>query len=354
MYNILSDLVVGGSVKNTCPCTAKKGSAVKNTSQDFWELQQLSLTTSECVEDPSRPEGAPCSSGILIELISDFAETHAADKPVAEIKSDLLPKANTEEAEAVKQAAAVLGCKSESCVVSHPQFIGFASKAKGVSPVVISEKKEEVFKAAGPRNSTALLTDSNIDETLQKWTLSFPEFFAYPFAMMDFDRTKEDFASIDVVDVLEGRVVQKMRIGEPRKPRKCKFLACVLNTDVSTGPGLHWVAAVIDARSDTDPWSVEYFNSAGRPPPKPVVVWMERTRKRLETYRARKGMKSNGVICVPVTSIAHQDSQTECGLYSLYYIRKRLEGSPYTFFMGNVITDEAMTQFRKHVFRDRE
>ncbi|MHB8736931.1 MAG: Ulp1 family isopeptidase, partial [Terriglobales bacterium] len=54
---------------------------------------------------------------------------------------------------------------------------------------------------------------------------------------------------------------------------------------------------------------------------------------------------------VPVTSMPHQNLDTECGLYALYYIRRRLEGVPYTFFEKQRIPDEAMTEFRKHVFR---
>ena len=54
-----------------------------------------------------------------------------------------------------------------------------------------------------------------------------------------------------------------------------------------------------------------------------------------------------------VTSVAHQRSQTECGPYSLYYIRRRLEGAPVeTFTDPKVrISDEAMEEFRRYLFR---
>jgi hypothetical protein len=54
---------------------------------------------------------------------------------------------------------------------------------------------------------------------------------------------------------------------------------------------------------------------------------------------------------IAVTDVDHQESQTECGLYALYYIRRRLDGTPFSFFFEKLIRDAAMTAFRTHVFR---
>jgi hypothetical protein len=129
----------------------------------------------------------------------------------------------------------------------------------------------------------------------------------------------------------------------------------VINTDTSSGPGKHWVAVFVDCRPAPDePWTVEYFNSAGRPPPKAMVGWMERRRAQLAAYRGQLP-SSRGHVCdviaVPVTDMDHQESQTECGLYALFYIRRRLEGTPYSFFFSQLVPDAAMTAFRAHVFR---
>ena len=52
-----------------------------------------------------------------------------------------------------------------------------------------------------------------------------------------------------------------------------------------------------------------------------------------------------------MTDMDHQESRTECGLYALFYIRRRLEGTPLSFFEERPVPDEAMTAFRQHVFR---
>jgi hypothetical protein len=55
---------------------------------------------------------------------------------------------------------------------------------------------------------------------------------------------------------------------------------------------------------------------------------------------------------VKVTDIQHQREDTaNCGSYALFYIWKRLNGIPYTYFAENKIKDEHMEEFRKFLYR---
>lgn len=340
--------------------------------KSHWALANLTSNTGECSEDPNRPPGAPCSSKRVVEAVTQFVKNVASGTSVgvhagehvgmstgsgADADADdkkLLPSAPTKSAEVIKVAAKVLNCTSESCVVSHPQFVQFAEKKLGLPSESIMADNERQFKTAGPRDTTELLNNTHIDDTLHRWARVFPDLYTYDFAMMDFEKTGEPFDTLDVVDILEGKIPQDLGPGFSPVKRPAKCLTCVLNTDYSTGPGKHWVAAFVDTRGrGSIPWTVEYFNSAGRPPPKAMVGWMERTRARLEGYRKAHAAElgSGPVLSVAVTGIAHQNGQTECGLYSLFYIRKRAEGTPYSFFQGDMIPDKVMTEFRPHVFR---
>lgn len=350
------------AVEAVCPCSIKTGAGGAKKERpdnigeitDHWSLSDLKIDRSECAEDPSRPDGAPCSRAPILEAITKFVESvsKSSDTPALNA-TPLLPTAKTEGAKAVVKAAAVLDCGSESCVLSHPKFTQFAEKKLGLAASTIEAEKERRFKTAGPRNSLALLNNYNIDETLERWARVYPEFFAYPFAMMDFEKTGEPLAALDIGDIFDGKVSQKMGPGFTSVKRPASCAGCVLNTDISSGAGKHWVAVFIDARSK-GAWTVEYFNSAGRPPPKPVVVWMEKTRARLIEYRKQHpDLGTSPVNTVAVTSISHQDGQTECGLYACFYIRKRLEGTPFSFFEKDLIPDAVMTQFRQFIFRDK-
>jgi Ulp1 protease family, C-terminal catalytic domain len=321
-------------------------------------LEGLTTTMGECAENIDAAPGAHCSSCRVVEAITMFAAENPDVKPA---RSPLLPTSDTPEAAAVRSAAAVLKCDSESCVVTHPVFRQYVVRQGLLSPKDLEAELELRYKAAGPRNTTALLSNYNIDETLRRWARVFTDFYPCPFAMMDFDTNGDVFGSIDVGAVVTGAAPVYFGPAVGAEKRRATCFGCVLNTDVSSGPGKHWVAVFVDARSASGPWTVEYFNSAGNPPPKPVVQWMERTRQRLlecaatETPNCRKAKGSGGtsvsVETIAVTDVDHQESQTECGLYALYYIRRRLEGTPYMFFFDRIVPDDAMTAFRAHIFR---
>ena len=320
-------------------------------------LKGLTTDCSECAEDASdRRRGDPCSSQNILTAVVAFVAAAAPDgaPPPGGAAPSLLPTAASSDAAAVRAAAAITGCASESCLLRAPEFQQFVVKRRLVPGArTLTRELELRFKARGPRDSLDLLSNYNLDETLQRWGRVFPTFFPCPFAMMDFDSNGDYFGEASMPAILEGRVTADLGTERARRPFNC--FGCVVNTDTSSGPGKHWVAVFVDCRPEgAGPWTVEYFNSAGRPPPKPMVKWMERTAARLTEYRANKhdSPAGAGVATVAVTDVDHQESQTECGLYALFYIRRRLEGAPYQMFVDQLIPDDAMTTFRRHVFRD--
>ena len=298
-------------------------------------LAGLTTTTEECAENIDHIPGAPCSSRKMLEAITSFVIEKTA---AADAESD---------AEIVHAAEDALKCTSESCVIMHPTFQQYVITKHLMPEKTLQLELAQRFKAPGPRDSMALLSNYNIDGTLQRWARVFPEFYPCAFAMMDFDRNGDYFGSTSMSSIFEGRVDTNLGPGFRQVRRKASCFGCVVNTDTSSGVGKHWVAVFVDGRQTkfNVPWTIEYFNSAGNPPPRPMVIWMARTRANLESYR------QGPVATIPVTDMDHQESQTECGLYALFYIRRRLEEVPYTFFYEQRIPDAAMTTFRQHVFR---
>lgn len=258
-------------------------------------LNATTTTDCECSSnDPTRP----CVSDDIIDIFDKIFHTN----DINEIKT-------------------MTHCKSEACILK-------SSKVRAAIPRErINQELSTNFKVEGPRDNTNLLNNVVIDNTLKLWVQEFPDFFPCHFAMMDFKQTQEEFETIDLCKVFES--------GK-------KIFACVLNTDVSSGPGKHWVSVVVNARNLSN-IQIMYYNSAGNPPPKPVVEWMERRRHELK--------KLGKPDVIPITRVRHQKSDTECGVYSLYFIRCCLDGVEPSFFFDNVISDEAMMEFRKHCFR---
>lgn len=298
----------------------------------------LQTTPCECAEDLSRRPGEPCASAPVVEAISKYVEDTVGTPPPPE--------------KSVLAAAQVLGCSSESCVLAAPRFRQHVRAHGGPSDQALDSELLHRFKPPGPRTGNQLLSNFNLDDVLQQWAVAFPGFFNLPFCMIDFAETGGSLASVDFAGVLDGREAQ-MLAGGGRVRRPCSTFACALNTDVSTGGGKHWVAIFGDCRG-RGVWRLEYFNSAGNPPAAAVARWQEATRARLLAFRRLHPQRFGDadIETVSVTDVRHQDSQTECGVYILYYIRARLEGRPSSEFCGTRIADAAMERFRAHLYRD--
>ena len=336
-------------------------------------LKDLTTDTNECAGDLTN--GICTRNPILISAIIDIAENNEEISGSAEANFDLSKFAEADDKSKfasdlskiaaplpsiVQKAAAVLGCGSESCILKRlkqPQkIVGQSAENAKVIASAAQHELELNFKPPGPRNHTGLLSNVNIDSVLHQWSQKeFNDFYPCPFSMADFNTNGDLFGAIDV---------SELRAKNP----PWRTFGCVHNTDTSRGPGTHWVAVFVDMREW--PWSVEYFNSSGRPPATAMVRWMERTRMQLinrfcnsvhglgksekTSENTRENHSEKAVFTVAVTSVMHQQSQTECGPYSLYYIRRRLEGAPYTDFMTSKfrIPDAAMVEFRRHMFRE--
>lgn len=256
------------------------------------QLDILSLTRNSC-----RQNKDPCSDKETIDVIKLYAKT--SDSPVEVAKRKV-------------------GCNSEICLLRNSEFIQFARK-KGVN---ISDKLDKNFKPVGPKENPSALSDSNIDNVLKQWSEEFKKFYAYDYCMIDFAENNGSLTK-NIHTVLQN-------------DKKCA--ACVINTDISTGRGKHWVAIFVDTRSS--PNEVLFFNSSGNPPMPQIHLWMLQVSAELPDCKVRYG-----------TGIVHQNGNSECGVYCLYFIRCMIEKVGYGHFMTERISDETMIEFRKYLYR---
>lgn len=197
---------------------------------------------------------------------------------------------------------------------------------------------EKIFKPVGPSTSTALLDNINIDSSLEQWAINGQKMFGkkfkhIPFQMIDFAKQGKELAYTKLKDLID---------------QKYDCFGVILNTDVSSGNGLHWFCLYGDFQhkgTQDDPYTLEYFNSSGNPPMYEVSTWMEKAVHDLK--------RDTGKICKIVRSIPRriQYSNTECGVFSLIYILSRLEGKPISWFYQTNTDDEDMIRYRSVLFR---
>lgn len=251
--------------------------------------------------------------------------------PVVAAAAKIVAPRLAHESEVVAAAKAEAGCSGQRCLVD------FLERQGHIDPETAKAEKTHNLKPEGPANSVKWLTNHNLDATTASWEKKFPAFRALPTAMMNF--TEYDCAL--------GKFDPASYAARVNSPQGCSF-GCVLNTDHYPGKGKHWVCVFGDLRGGAE-WTLEYFNSSGRPPPVRCVEWLVAQRNRLRSLRRKLG-REGAVDDVVVNSRAHQSGNTECGVYCLFYLWSRLNGVGYESFRESRVPDEKMKAFRKNLF----
>jgi hypothetical protein len=227
--------------------------------------------------------------------------------------------------EIIEQAKEVTGCDSESCTIRR------LLPGREADAIL-----QTYFKPSGPGTGEQLLSNFNIDDVLVQYSKTHPEFMHIPFQMIDFDSVGSELSKIKLHTLIKNHI---------------KYAGCVINTDI-TAPGhngIHWFALFIDlsrAGTNNDPYTIEYFNSSGRLPVEEIQIFARRLQQELTEY-----MPNSHCEFVIASRVQHQRDKHSCGPYALYYIISRLNGVPYTWFQKNVVTDDRMHEFRRHLFR---
>lgn len=195
-------------------------------------------------------------------------------------------------------------------------------------------KKElaERFKPEGPAGSDTWLSNWNIQDVLTQYQRRFKFFHALEPVMYDFMDYDNDLRNFNPEEI---------------RARGITCVACVLNTDTSKGPGKHWVSMFLDMRHERK--TLEFFNSSGKGPTTRVNAHLAELAKRV------------GAEFYHTAGREHQYSNSECGMYSLYYVWHRLaeslplemseaEGRAARFAVKSRIPDSDAYAFRAKVF----
>lgn len=272
----------------------------------------IKTTESEC--SIAHPDGTKvCSKPKIIQKIAEISG--ATNSDATAILTEVKEKLN---------------CDTEKCVLKKI--------IKKVEPDVAQEIKESLatdFKPNGPALTTALLSNIDIDKILAQMAAKY-DLLAMPFHMIDFDTFRGGNTDLNTID-LADEVAKGM-----------KTFSVVLNTDKYSGNGVHWFCLFGDFRgkgTQDDPYTLEYFNSSGDRPRASVAEWLVK-----QEASINKKMPDKTVVVRKDMPIAHQQGDTECGVYALYYLIERIKGKSRDEINSAEIPDDEMTKFRQALF----
>jgi len=283
-------------------------------------LPATNADKSECAWHLSEETGI-CAKDLLPKY-KEFLKTH-----------DPLYDSKMPSKEVLNRIKSVLKVDSESGVLIHNDFKNFVGS--GTTKNALNNK----FKPEGPAFSTALLDNFNIDHTLAMFSTDAyrkktgKKFYHIPFQMIDFAKVKSELARLSIPAIIGAGF---------------HSFGVVLNTDVSSGGGKHWFCIYGDLEhkgTEKDPFVIEYFNSSGNPPHSDVTFWMEKTCRDIMLTLGKHATSFRAV------NRQLQTSKTECGMWSILYIKSRLEGHSPDWFYRHKTTDTDIENFRKYIFR---
>ena len=103
-------------------------------------------------------------------------------------------------------------------------------------------------------------------------------------------------------------------------------------------PGSHWVACFIDLKKQ----KIYYIDSNGESPHRQIKKFMKNITKQAQTLDI--------ALDTIINRKRFQYSDSECGMFCLYFIIHLLKGNQYKKFDKTIINDKLMLKLRKKYF----
>ena len=189
---------------------------------------------------------------------------------------------------------------------------------------------ESQFKPRGPVHKMNWLSTNNIVDVMSMYEKLYCDFKFFGAVPIDFDDFIKEIINIDVSS-LQRKGIHKIGI--------------IFNLDTRYESGSHWVAMFADF---IDP-GVYYFDSYGEcPAPEEIRVLQKRLYGQLKKIHGQ-----NVSVDCRCNMHRHQYSNSECGVYSMYFILEMLKGRSFDFVTKNIILDEEIKKFRQVYFRPK-
>ena len=203
---------------------------------------------------------------------------------------------------------------------------------------------EQYYKPKKPKGQKEWLSTSHIDSVLKQFEKTFPDFAFMGAVPIDFNQILEEFAKIDLCSLYHGTGLHLNSTGESLyEQRPIRQFGVVFNLDNSHQKGSHWVALFLT-------YNVKYpyigfFDSFGVcPPPKEIYDLM--------TKLSIQSQKCLGVtLRLKCNSFQHQFKNSECGMYSIYFIHECLQGRSFEDITTHKIDDDKVNKLRSFYFR---
>lgn len=292
----------------------------------------ISIDTSEvCPKNPNDKKCAPgvtfeAGSCISLQVLVEMVNAYNKDAGASAIKT--YPKLDTLNPKKYKkyllsefQKRMGDKCDSQKCW-SEQKFVDQMKMAAR------EEFQKYTFRPDGPEGKFEWLNTLNINDVMVQSEKIYPEFKFLGTVPIDFDK-------------FERFGIKNLDFNELLNNGKHK-LGTVFNLDRHDQPGSHWVGMYSDIKNG----EVYFFDSYGTRPDRRIRILM----RRIANYCAKQlGIKD---VKVNYNKIRHQYGNSECGVYSINFIKRMLKGESFDEICNSKTPDKKVNKCRNVYFRN--
>ena len=219
-------------------------------------------------------------------------------------------------------------CNKESCWLQK-------------SPIPANDKKMILNTSFAPispeewkRNPNTWLSTLDLLRVLKQYERSHPHFKFLGPSPIDYDY-KTSYNQCVWNDLCKFKLINY-------KNKNIHKIGVIFNTDPHTRNGAHWISVFIDTKKNV----IYFFDSVGRKAPVQVKKFIDGVIR--DSNALGKEMIYDELYN---HKMEHQFEDTECGMYSLYFIINMLtKKKRWSHFCKNKITDNAVSKFRNIYF----
>jgi hypothetical protein len=220
-------------------------------------------------------------------------------------------------------------CNKESCWLKQ-QF------ANGK----LDKELKESFAPESPdewkKNPNEWLNSMDILAVMKQYEKAYDCFDFIGPSPIDFD-ARQHYGECVWQELCEFSVEKQIKMGKTK-------IGMIFNLDPHTKGGSHWVSMFVNIKKK----KISFFDSVGDPVPKQVMELVKRIQKQGSLLRTPIIFEFD-----QNHPVEHQYGDTECGIYSLYFIVHLLEDKHTSqYFKKHILSDKYMEKFRKVYFNE--
>lgn len=293
-----------------------------NYRQNKVKSQKITLKKLQCSpKEKDKINKFSCYTDETLIKLRDLWNERHPDKPIKTNNTQEIHKILTDKLSKV--------CNKESCWLKQKFTQNKLDEA--ISDSFAPESPNEWEK-----NPNEWLTSSDIINVMKQYEKAYKCFDFIGPSPIDFD-TKKMFGECVWDELCNFSLSEQIKKGKTK-------IGIIFNTDPHTRPGEHWISMFINIKKG----KIFFFDSVGNPIPELIMVFVNKIIEQGQNLNPKINF-----IFDQNHPVEHQYKNTECGIYSLFFIIHMLEDKITEHYLKtHILKDEYMEKFRKVYFND--